>query len=149
MQSAQVLNLVTILLAAPVLVYVSITDLRSRRIPNAVMFPALLVALIVAVLRPERGSFLLGGLLAGGLFLLPVLVYGLERAGGGDVKLALFLGLILGWPGIIPALLLACLSALAVAGGAILLGRLSLRSVIAFGPFLALGGLVVGIFATL
>jgi Flp pilus assembly protein protease CpaA len=132
------------LAAALVLVYVSITDIRERRIPNKVMFPALALAFVLALLRDERWSLLLGGLLAGGLLLLPTLIYGLEKAGGGDVKLGLFIGLVLGWPLVLPALILAFLSATVFAIGGMLARRISRRSVIAFGPFLALGGLVAG-----
>jgi leader peptidase (prepilin peptidase)/N-methyltransferase len=128
--------------AAVVLVIVSITDIRTRRIPNVVMFPALGVALAAALARPDRVGLLLGGLAAGGLLLIPTLIYGLERAGGGDVKLGLFIGLVLGWPTVLLALFVAFASAALFAVGGMLLRRLSRRSVIAFGPFLALGGLV-------
>lgn len=138
------LNLALLLAAAGVLVYVSITDIRERRIPNNVMFPAIGIALLAAMARPERGELLLGGLIAGGLLLLPTLIYGLEKAGGGDVKLALFVGLVLGWPAVLPALMIAFVSAALFAVGGVLLRKLSRRSVIAFGPFLALGGLVAG-----
>jgi prepilin signal peptidase PulO-like enzyme (type II secretory pathway) len=128
--------------AVAVLVIVSITDIRTRRIPNMVMFPALGVALVAALARPEWSALLLGGLVAGGLLLLPTLIYGLERAGGGDVKLGLFIGLVLGWPTVLLALFVAFASAALFAVSGMLLRRLSRRSVIAFGPFLALGGLV-------
>lgn len=140
----QYVMLTLMLAAAAVLVYVSITDIRERCIPNRVMFPALLTALLVALARPERWSLLMGGLVAGALLVLPTLIYGLEKAGGGDVKLGLFIGLVLGWPAILPALGLAFVSATLFAAGGMLLRRLSWRSVIAFGPFLSLGGLMVG-----
>ncbi|MGQ9482260.1 prepilin peptidase [Chloroflexus sp.] len=113
------------------------------------MFPALLTALLIALARPERGSLILDGLVAGTLLVLPTLIYGLERAGGGDVKLRLFIGLVLGWPAIIPALALAFVSATLFAAVVMLLHRLSWRSVIAFGPFLSLGGLLTGAFVAL
>jgi len=145
----QYLLMILQLAAAAVLVYVSITDIRERRIPNKVMFPALAVALLVALARPERWSLLLGGLLAGGLLLIPALIYGVAKAGGGDVKLALFIGLVLGWPEVFPALLIAFVSATLFALGGMLFRRLSRKSLIAFGPFLAFGGLVVGLSALL
>lgn len=135
---------VSMIAAVVVLVYVSMTDIRERRIPNRVMFPALACALVGALLQPERWSLLLGGLVAGSLLLLPTLLYGLEKAGGGDIKLALFIGLLLGWPNIFPALLLAFTSASCFSLGGLLLGRLSRQSLIAFGPFLALGAFLVG-----
>ncbi|HEU4323507.1 MAG TPA: A24 family peptidase [Roseiflexaceae bacterium] len=130
--------------AAAVLIAVAIIDIRERRIPNKIMVPALAVALAVALAQPDWGSRLAGGLVAGGLMLLPALIYGLERAGGGDIKLGLFIGLLLGWPGVVPALMIACTTALIFAVGGMLARRLSSRSVIAFGPFLALGGLLIG-----
>ena len=143
------LHTLLMLCAAAVLVYVSITDIRSRRIPNNVMFPALVVALLVAGARPERWSLLLGGLVAAVVLLIPTFLYGLEKAGGGDVKLGLFVGLVLGWPAIVPALFVAFASAALFALGGLLLRRLSRRSIIAFGPFLAFGGLVVGVLSVL
>lgn len=138
------LTLVAVGAALAVLVYVSFTDIRERRIPNKVMFPALAVALTVALMRPERWSLLLGGVVAAALLLLPTFIYGLERAGGGDVKLALFIGLLLGWPSIVPALFVAFAAACLFALGGMALRRINMRSVIAFGPFLALGAVVAG-----
>jgi Flp pilus assembly protein protease CpaA len=139
-------NAAIMLAAAAVLLYVSLTDIRERRIPNKVMLPALGLALLIALARPERWWLLLGGLAAGVLLLIPVFIYGLERAGGGDVKLALFVGLLLGWPTVVSALLVAFMSAGLFGIGAILLGRLSRRSAVAFAPFLALGTLVTAVF---
>jgi leader peptidase (prepilin peptidase)/N-methyltransferase len=135
------LTLTAYLLALAVLAYVSITDIRERRIPNRVMFPALAVALILALLRTDRWWLLLGGLLAGALMLVPVFLYGLENAGGGDVKLAAFLGLVLGWPTVIYALALAFVSAALFGAVGVALRRLSRRSTVAFAPFMALGWL--------
>jgi Flp pilus assembly protein protease CpaA len=144
-QLLPILNMVGLIAAALVLLYVAATDIYERRIPNRVMFPALACALALALLQPERWSLLLGGVLAGGVLLLPAVLYGLEKAGGGDVKLALFLGLVLGWPHIFLALVLAFSSALLFSIGGLMLGRLSRHSLIAFGPFLSFGGLVAGI----
>lgn len=140
-----ILDMLGMLLAALVLVYVSITDMCERRIPNRIMFPALACALLLALIQPERWSLLLGGVLAGVVLLLPALLYGLDKAGGGDVKLALFLGLVLGWPNVFLALVIAFASAFLFSVGGILLGRLSRHSLIAFGPFLAFGGFIAGI----
>ena len=143
------LHTLLMLAAGAVLIYVSITDIRSRRIPNNVMFPALAVAMLAALAQPERWMLLLGGLIAGVLLLIPTFIYGLEKAGGGDVKLGLFVGLLLGWPSIVPALFVAFVSATIFAIGGMVLRRLSRRSTIAFGPFLALGGLVIGTLSVL
>ena len=62
--------------------------------------------------------------------------------GWGDVKLAAFVGLITGFPGIITALVLTI-----IAGGVVnlvlLLTRIvNLRSGIPYGPFICLGGFI-------
>jgi len=144
-----VLEWCSLIAAALVLVAVAVTDIHERRIPNRIMFPALAGALALALIQPERWSLLLGGALAAGMLLLPVLFYGLEKAGGGDVKLALFLGLVLGWPYVALALLLAFVSAGLFSVGGLVLGRLSRHSLIAFGPFLSLGGLIAGVVSLL
>ncbi|NOK62382.1 MAG: leader peptidase (prepilin peptidase) / N-methyltransferase [Chloroflexi bacterium AL-W] len=138
------LEIISLILAIPVLIYVSFTDIRERRIPNRVMFPALAVAFTVAMIRPERGSLLLGGLIMCGIMLIPSLVLGKRTIGGGDVKLAFFLGLILGMPTAFWAILVTYLIALVYASIGLILGRLKIRSKVAFAPFLALGSVIMG-----
>lgn len=143
------LDIVSMILAVPVLAYVSFTDIREFRIPNKVMFPALAVALVVALARPERWWLLLGGLFVAVALLLPSIMAGKRQIGGGDVKLGLFIGLILGWPGGLWTAIVSCLLAMLFTIGGILMGRIKWRSKIAFGPFLSLGAVFVGAFAVL
>ena len=67
--------------------------------------------------------------------------------GWGDVKLALFMGLLLGWPRIIVALFTAFLTG-AIAGIILVVtGKKGLKQTIPFGPFLIAGtgvGLIWG-----
>src|ERR1051326_5539678 len=83
-------------LASAVAVTAAITDVRDRRIPNRLTYPAMIAGLAVqAALHGWRGLLLgLGGaLIFGGLFL----IFHLVRAmGAGDVKLAAALGFIIG-----------------------------------------------------
>lgn len=92
------------------------TDVRSRRIPNLLTGPALLLGLIVHWLvggLPGLGQSALGALVAGGLMLPGWL---LRWKGGGDVKLVAAVGAWFAWP---LALLVALLSL--VAGGVVAL----------------------------
>ena len=59
--------------------------------------------------------------------------------GWGDVKLAFFMGLFLGYPKILVALFLAFLIGAAVGLILIFLGKKTLKSEIPFGPFLVSG----------
>ena len=62
--------------------------------------------------------------------------------GFGDVKLAFLLGLLLGYPKIVVALYTAFLTGATVGVILILKGKRTLKSKIAFGPFLIAGTLI-------
>ncbi len=62
--------------------------------------------------------------------------------GGGDLKLAVFMGLILGFPNILVALMIAFLSGSLVGLLLIFLKKRNLKQTIPFGPFLSLGGII-------
>jgi leader peptidase (prepilin peptidase)/N-methyltransferase len=126
-----------------VLAALALIDLEERRIPNVIVLPASAIILVAQIIRePDRTpEWLIAAVVAALFFLLPMLLYR-GGVGMGDVKLALLLGVALGWNvGI--ALLVGTLSAavfsiyvLAKHGSA---GR---KTAIPFGPFLALGGVV-------
>jgi prepilin signal peptidase PulO-like enzyme (type II secretory pathway) len=125
-----------------VLTAVAYSDFRERRIPNRIIYPAILVALGAMFRFPGWGSALLGGVAAALVFIVPVFVYGPERAGIGDVKLAFFIGLIFGFD--MPlywALLVGFGSAALVGVVGILLRKMSRKSLLPFGSFLALGAI--------
>ena len=74
------------------------TDLRSRRIPNALTIPALVAALCVhGALGAGQGLLLSAcGAMAAGALLLPG--YLMRSTGAGDVKLLMAVGAILSFP---------------------------------------------------
>jgi prepilin signal peptidase PulO-like enzyme (type II secretory pathway) len=123
------------------LIAVAVFDVRYRRIPNSVVYPAIVCAVAIAFVRPGGAPLLLlSGFLAGGLLVL----LGLLSRGGmgmGDAKLAAFVGLVSGWPGTLVALLVAFVTG--AVGGVVLIGtgRKGRRDPIPFGPSLAIGGL--------
>jgi leader peptidase (prepilin peptidase)/N-methyltransferase len=124
------------------LMTVTLTDLRTRLVPDPALVAAGLVMLAVAALVepasfPERALAALG---AGG-FLLAAALIRPEGMGLGDVKLAAVLGLYLG-PGVVPALLAAFLAG-SLCGLALLArhGWAARSRAIPFAPFLALGAL--------
>jgi len=128
---------------AGLLVLVSVMDLRHGRIPDNVVILGLILGLIAAGLQ---GTLLSAVTTGAGTFLgfmALALVYP-SGIGGGDVKLAGVIGLILGWPAILWALGIALVIA-GITGVAISMSHNPKRTV-AFGPFLA-GGAVVGFLA--
>lgn len=126
-----------------ILLSVSINDIRTMKIPNKIMFPAIVLAFLMVGARPyyEWGSPLLGALFGGGFMLIPAVAFG-KNGGMGDVKLAIFMGLILGFPNIIWALLLAHMSAALLIIG-VPFGWVDLKSKIPFAPFLSFGTLTL------
>jgi leader peptidase (prepilin peptidase)/N-methyltransferase len=135
-----------------VLVQVIFFDLEHRLILDRVMFPSMLLAIVLAQFTPHMNWLisLLTGLAAGLLFLLIALagaaIFRAEALGFGDVKLAAFMGLILGIapasPPIIQALFYGVLLA-GVSGIVMILFRIkALRDTFAYGPYLAAGALI-------
>jgi leader peptidase (prepilin peptidase)/N-methyltransferase len=61
--------------------------------------------------------------------------------GGGDIKLAAMLGAFLGWAGLLSGLFLGILGGALAGLLLVLVGVKRRRDVMAFGPFLAAGGL--------
>jgi len=127
------------------LVAVSATDLERRIIPNKIVLPAAAIVLAAQTVLHPSVEWALAGLGASAFLLVAALAYP-AGMGMGDVKLALLLGVALGR--VVPvALMIGMLAALVPA--IVLLvrhGQAGRKMGIAFGPFLALGG-VIGLFA--
>ena len=144
---ADPLLLVLVSFHTSVLILLTITDLEHRRIPNKVIVPAIAVAALTSPLLFYTGWYLalIGGAIGFGFFWLAAVIGGkaLGRGamGGGDVKLAAFIGLITG-PGVIIALVLTILAGGIISALLLLVRVVNLRSGIPYGPFLVLGGFV-------
>jgi leader peptidase (prepilin peptidase) / N-methyltransferase len=127
-----------------VLVLVSAEDLRRRIIPNRIVLPAWVLALIVnTVLHPDRAAEWFGWSFGAALFFL---FFARVTGGGlgmGDVKLVGFLGAVLGAQ-IVPALVVG--TALGAAAAVVILLRRGRRHTFAYGPYLAAGGIVMLLF---
>ena len=95
----------------------------------------LLWAFFVAVSGVSLVGVVASTALIGGLWLL---TRG-RGMGFGDVEIAAVMGLWLGWPNILVALLLAFIAGAIVGIMQILFGKSKMQSAIAFGPFLILG----------
>jgi leader peptidase (prepilin peptidase)/N-methyltransferase len=129
---------------AAVLIVLAAYDLESRIIPNVIVLPATAVVLLARVaLAPDQALHtVLAGAVAATILLIPNLV-SRSMVGMGDVKLALLLGVGLGW-GFLGAFVIAFASVFPVALVIVIRGGAAARkATIAFGPFLALGGLVI------
>ena len=129
-----------------VLVQVIFFDLEHRLILDRVMFPSMALALVVSLFGHPWWAGIATGLAAGGLFLLLALagsaIFKAEAMGFGDVKLAVFMGLLLGPLPTVQALFYGVVLAGLVSIG-IIVWRRSMKGTIAYGPYLAAGALIV------
>ncbi|MFC4607836.1 prepilin peptidase [Streptomyces maoxianensis] len=148
------------LLLTPFAVLLALVDRNVHRLPDQLTLPLAAAAAallgLAGLLPGDAGSWptaLLGGLVLGAAYLVLFLIHP-NGMGFGDVKLALSLGVVLGWYG------WAVLFAGAFAGflfgsvyglGLIALRRAGRKTAIPFGPFMiagALAGLLLGGLAT-
>jgi len=128
-----------------VIVPVAVVDLRHKIIPDKLNLAGFILGIPLALESKEILYSCIIGLLAGGGLLLLIALVSRGGMGGGDIKLAAVLGLLLGWK-----LLLVTLFWAFVAGGIAGLTMLTLRLVrlkepIPFGPCLALGAIIAAL----
>ncbi|QXE34941.1 A24 family peptidase [Streptomyces sp. GMY02] len=139
------------LLLTPFAMVLALVDRHVHRLPDQLTLPlaaAAAVLLGAAALLPGAGGSwtdaLLGGLALGACYFLLFLINP-NGMGFGDVKLALSLGVALGWYGW-PVLFVGAFAGFllgAVYGlGLVLLRRASRKSAIPFGPFMITGALI-------
>lgn len=86
---------------------------------------------------------LLMGFLIGGFFLSLIIITRGKGMGGGDVKLGAFIGIMLGFPQALFALVLSFTTGAIFSIALIILGKKHFGQTIPFGPFLVLGSLIM------
>ncbi|MFE9299926.1 prepilin peptidase [Streptomyces sp. NPDC006856] len=143
-------ELVVWLALTPVAVLLAVVDRRVHRLPDPLTLPLAAAAVLLlggaALLPGHAGSWtsgLLGGLTLGGFYFLLFLINP-NGMGFGDVKLALALGVVLGWYGWSVLFLggfAGFLFGAAYGLAFLLLRRAGRRTGIPFGPFMIAGAL--------
>ncbi|MFI1868172.1 prepilin peptidase [Streptomyces jumonjinensis] len=142
----------------PFAVLLALIDRRVHRLPDRLTLPLAAAAALllgpVSLLPGAAGSWpgaLLGGLALGAVYFLLFLIHP-HGMGFGDVKLALSLGVVLGWygwgvlfTGSFAGFLLGSLYGL----GLIALGRANRKTAIPFGPFMISGAFAGMLFGAL
>ena len=141
---ADPLHMAVVCLYAAFLLAVLVIDIEHRRVLNVMLAPAAVVALLVSLLpgTPDPLQALLGGALGFCIFLLLGLV-ARGAMGAGDIKLAGVIGLIVGYPAIIIALILGIVLGGAAAAILLITRRAGRKSTMAYAPYLAVGAIVV------
>ena len=126
-----------------VLQLIALADLRHWVVPNAVVYPAIPLTLVLQLISSRQ--HVLRSLVGGGagftLFLLLMLASP-KGWGAGDVKLAALVGLMLGFPQGLWALALGILAGGVGALVVLITRRGTLKSYMPYAPFLCVGALV-------
>ncbi|MFA5133764.1 MAG: prepilin peptidase [Patescibacteria group bacterium] len=125
------------------LLFLFLYDLKYRILPDIISIPVTIVLFVInALLGFKILNLLLAVAIGGGFFLLQYLLSRGKWIGDGDIRLGALLGAGVGFPGILLAIFMAYILG-AFAGLYLLLSKkAALKSEIAFGTFLAIGGAV-------
>ena len=142
--------LVPLLAFAAAAVVLAVVDLAEKRLPNAVIVPALIsIAILLVLTSAVTGLWwnllwaLAGSAGMFGLYLLIALIPG--AMGMGDVKLAALIGLTLGWFGLsvwLVGLFAGCLIGGVAAIVALVLRAVRFKGTVPYGPSMLAGALV-------
>ncbi len=130
------------------LIIIFVFDLRHYIIPDKIIYPAIIIALIFSLLNSRfiLHKSLLNPLWsafgAAAFFLFIFLISRGKWMGVGDIKLAFFMGLFLSFPNILVALFSAFFIGAIIGTGLILFDKKTLKSEVPFGPFLVTGTLI-------
>jgi len=129
------------------LLLIGAIDLEHRLVPNVLVATGIVLSLLFSILRvlPDPRSALTGALSAGALFIL-LAAAGRGALGPGDVKLAILIGTINGFPAVFQALLLGILFG-GLAAAVLLVTRIrGPKQYIPYAPYLVAGCLSTMLF---
>jgi leader peptidase (prepilin peptidase)/N-methyltransferase len=138
------------------LVVLTFIDHELRVIPDRISLSFMLIGLgggvlsqlrIVSGLNADMIQSLLGIVIGGGSLTLVAYLYlritGVEGMGGGDVKLAAMIGAFLGWKAVLMVIFISALGGSVLGLALVLIFRMSRRTPIPFGSFMAPAGILV------
>lgn len=127
---------------------ISFIDLDTKLILNVLTFPGMAIGLALSLFLKDISIWQsLFGLVLGGSFLwcvglLGKSIFEKESMGGGDIKMGAMIGVFLG-PKVLIALFLAFLLAFPIIAIGLATRKLTVGSTLPFGPFIALGTVVI------
>ena len=139
-----------LLLISCFLIIIFVYDLKHYLIPDKIIYLAIGLALFYQFFKIWNfGNWnfskifnLILAILPSLFFLAIILISRGSWMGMGDFKLAILMGLFLGWPNILVALFFAFLIGAIIGLGLIIAGKKTLKSKVPFGPFLVTGTFV-------
>lgn len=136
-----VIKLILALVIFVILLTIFVIDIEHQIIPDSLIFSGIVVVLFYSLLIIDYSPFtnLFSGFLAASFLMLVHLITKGRGMGLGDVKFAVFGGIVVGLK-LVPFWLLTSFLTGAIVGIILILaGRAKLKTKIAFGPFLIIG----------
>ena len=144
--SIEIMQLFWLAVVVVLLVFLTIFDSKYMILPDFAIAILIAVSFLGVIFdEPNIIPYLISAVGGSGFLLILYLVTKKKGIGFGDVKLAIFMGLFLGWPKIIIALYIAFVVGAVIGIMGIILKKITKKSKIAFGPFLILGTIVAWI----
>ena len=123
------------------LLVISVYDIRHKIIPNSLVYLVVAIAFLSLIVGQQLAQNLISGIALFSFFAFLWWVSKGQWMGFGDAKLALAIGIFLGWPlslvGVLVSFWVGALFGLVL----IFLRRLHLKTHVPFGPFLSIGAL--------
>jgi leader peptidase (prepilin peptidase) / N-methyltransferase len=139
-----------------VLAILFVYDLRWMLLPDILVVPLVAVGLIDAGLRTsllpgtsvsDYATYVVLGIAAmAGVYWALYMISKGKWVGYGDVKLAVFMGAVLGWQKTLVVLMLANVLGLLIVLPGLLSRKLTPKSHVPFGPFMIVAFVIVGLF---
>lgn len=121
-----------------VLIFIFVYDLRWYLVSDLVALPAAGILFLLNLgLDYDWKMLLFSGIIGGSFFLIQYLVSRGKWIGGGDIRLGLLLGLALGWPGVLLAIMLAYFIGAIISLSLVAAGQKKMGSEVPLGAFLA------------
>ena len=124
-----------------ILIFTFFYDILYLEVADRVLVPGIILALTATILpqTPHVVDALLGALIGFSFFGLQILISKGKWLGGGDLRIALFMGLILGWKMLILGLILSYFVGSIISIIVIITKKGGLKTRIPFAPFLVIG----------
>ena len=125
------------------LIVIFVYDLRFYLIADIITIPGIIIALALNILLGISWSnLILAGIIGGGFFLLQYVISKGRWIGGGDIRLGILMGAMLGFPHILVALMLSYVFGGGLALPLLIFGKKHFGDKLPFGTFLTLGTLI-------
>jgi len=134
--------LIITLIFFSIIIFTFVYDLKYMEVADSVLLPGIIFAALATIhpLTPTIFSALIGATIIFGFFFLQILISKGRWIGGGDLRIAVFMGLMLGWPLALSGLVISYLIGSIISIFLLIVNRnCKMKTAIPFAPFLSIG----------